>query len=186
MTATAGTRSDPSATIRSSAHAAKSDARSRRCRGVVASAGAQSLNGDGSDESAWNLMGLSRASAGASDGDRRGAVCGGPPSRYQVSASVASACGGCDGRHVAFFTVGAPVMVSIPQDPQGAECPVEPFGDNPSRTVTWTSDCGQAFARHLLTSGGPVLLLLGVTAGATLRSSRQSRSQSSGTPVAAS
>lgn len=86
----------------------------------------------------------------------------------------------------AFFTVGAPVMVSIPQDPQGAECPVEPFGDNPSRTVTWTSDCGQAFARHLLTSGGPVLLLLGVTAGATLRSSRQSRSQSSGTPVAAS
>lgn len=86
----------------------------------------------------------------------------------------------------AFFTVGAPVMVSIPQDPQGAECLVDPFGENPARTVAWTSDCGQAFAAHLLTSGGPVLLLLGVTAGATVRSLRRRRSQSSSTPVAAS
>lgn len=86
----------------------------------------------------------------------------------------------------AFFTVGAPVMVSIPDDPQGAECLVDPFGDNPARTVSWTSDCGQALARHLLASGGPVLLLLGVTAGATVRGLRQSRAQSSGTPVAPS
>lgn len=86
----------------------------------------------------------------------------------------------------AFFTVGAPVMVSIPDDPQGAECLVDPFGDNPARTVSWTSDCGQALARHLVASGGPVLLLLGVTAGATVRGLRQRRSPSSGTPVATS
>jgi hypothetical protein len=28
-----------------------------------------------------------------------------------------------------FFTIGAPVMVSIPQDPQGSECLVDAFGD---------------------------------------------------------
>src|SRR4051794_4687721 len=40
-----------------------------------------------------------------------------------------------------FLTIGAPVMVSIPQDPQGAECLVDPFGDNRDMTASWTSDC---------------------------------------------
>ena len=157
-----------------------------RCRDGVALAGAQSLNGDGCDESSWNLMGLSRAAAGA--GDAVVSVLFAVVRRRDIRAPRVwlLLAAGVTAAMWAFFTVGAPVMVSISQDPQGAECLVDPFGDHPSRTVSWTSDCGHAFARHLLASGGPVLLLLGVTAGATVRSSRRSRSQSSRTPVAAS
>lgn len=62
-----------------------------------------------------------------------------------------------------FFTVGASVIVPIPQDPQGAECLVDPIGDNPGRVVSWHSDCGQALAKHMAISAGPTLVMLGAT-----------------------
>lgn len=72
------------------------------------------------------------------------------------------------------------------QDPQGSQCLVDAFGDNPDRTVSWTSDCGQALARHLLASAEPALLLLGVTVAATARGLRRSRSRPAHTTAAAS
>ena len=74
-----------------------------------------------------------------------------------------------------FFTVGAPVMVPIPEDPQGAECLVNPFGDNPDQSVYWDSDCGRALARRLIVSGGPSLVMLGATIAATVQGIRLNR-----------
>jgi hypothetical protein len=66
-----------------------------------------------------------------------------------------------------FFTVGAAIMVQVPRGPQGAECLVNPFGDNPGRVVPWQSDCGQALAVHMATSAGPTLVMLGALIAAT-------------------
>ena len=64
-----------------------------------------------------------------------------------------------------FLTIGASVVVPIPQDPQGAECAMK-VGDNPGGVVPWESDCGKALARHLVISTGPTLVMFGVTIGA--------------------
>lgn len=66
-----------------------------------------------------------------------------------------------------FFTIGAAVRVPIPQDPEGAECVVNPFGDNPDGVVPWDSVCGRALSRHLMVSTGPTLVMLGVTISGT-------------------
>jgi hypothetical protein len=60
-----------------------------------------------------------------------------------------------------FVTVGAPVMVPIPQDPQGAECLVDAIGENPDRVVPWQSDCGQALTARMVVSAGPTLVMIG-------------------------
>jgi hypothetical protein len=72
-----------------------------------------------------------------------------------------------------FFTVGASVMVPSTQDPQGSECVVNPFGDNPDRVVSWESDCGKALARHMVISAGPTLAMLAVTLAATAQGLRR-------------
>jgi hypothetical protein len=68
-----------------------------------------------------------------------------------------------------FFTVGAPVMVPIPEDPQGAECLLNPFGENPEGRVHWDGDCGQGLIRRLVISGGPSVIMLGITTGAIVQ-----------------
>jgi len=75
-----------------------------------------------------------------------------------------------------FFTVGAPVMVQVPQDPQGAECLVDPFGENPGRVVPWQSDCGQALAVHMAVSAGPTLVMLGALIAVTAHGVRRRES----------
>ena len=61
-----------------------------------------------------------------------------------------------------FFTAGAPVRVPIPEDPQGAECVSSDYAP-----VRWSTDCGGAFAKHLMSSGGPSLVMLVVSVAAT-------------------
>ncbi len=72
-----------------------------------------------------------------------------------------------------FATMGRPVMVSNPEDPQGSECIAGSFERPNDLTVSWDSDCGQALARHLLVSGGPTLVLLGITVTATVQGVRR-------------
>jgi hypothetical protein len=65
-----------------------------------------------------------------------------------------------------FFTVGSPVVVPIPGDPQGAECLMNPFGDSPEGQMHWDGDCGHGLARRLVISGAPSVVMFGITAGA--------------------
>ena len=72
----------------------------------------------------------------------------------------------------AFFTVGAPVAVPASGYPEGATCLNNAFGDTEALAVSWDSQCGRALARHLVLSGAPSLLMLGVavwTAGRGVR-----------------
>jgi hypothetical protein len=66
-----------------------------------------------------------------------------------------------------FFTLGAPVMVPSDADPQGAECLVNPIGDNPDYVVPWDTECGRALGRHLASSIGPSIAMVAGTLGAT-------------------
>ena len=75
------------------------------------------------------------------------------------------------------LTVGGSVMVPIPEDPQGADCLVNPFGDNPSREVSWESDCGRALAQHLAVSAGPSLFMLGAIVIVAVRSVRAGKAR---------
>ena len=70
------------------------------------------------------------------------------------------------------FTVGGPVMAD---NPRGLECLMNPIGENPDLSVNWDGDCGRALERHLVVSGGPSLLMLGVMAGATVQGLRSNR-----------
>jgi hypothetical protein len=82
-----------------------------------------------------------------------------------------------------FFTVGQSVSVPITDDPQGAECVNNGWGDNPDLSVDWGSACGQALERHLLISGTPSLLMLVVVVAATTRGVRLKRRHSEPAPV---
>jgi hypothetical protein len=82
-----------------------------------------------------------------------------------------------------FFTVGQSVTVPITDDPQGAECVLDPWGQNPDRSVDWGSDCGRALERHLLISGTPSLLMLVVVIAATAQGVRLKRRGSEPSPV---
>ena len=74
-----------------------------------------------------------------------------------------------------FFTVGQSVRVPITDDPQGAECVNNAFGENPDLSVNRGSDCGQALKRHLLISGTPSLLMLALVIAATAQGVRVQR-----------
>ena len=61
------------------------------------------------------------------------------------------------------FWVATSVHVPNPEDPDGAECLMDPFGDNPDHTIDWDSDCGRALERHLWVSIGPAVVAAGVS-----------------------
>ncbi len=69
----------------------------------------------------------------------------------------------------ALFTIGDSVRVPIPEDPEGAVCMTSDYW----APIQWGSDCGRAFARHLMVSVGPSLLMLVVSTGAVASSIRR-------------
>ncbi|MFT3871158.1 MAG: hypothetical protein QM714_00715 [Nocardioides sp.] len=74
-----------------------------------------------------------------------------------------------------FFTVGQSVTVPIAQDPEGAVCLIDAWGDNPDLSVDWGSDCGRALRRHLLISSAPSLVMLAVVIAVTAQGVRMKR-----------
>ena len=60
------------------------------------------------------------------------------------------------------FTLGAPVMVADPEDPQGIECVIT-ADDSVERdwVMTWDDDCGHALRNHLVVSVGPSVVMAG-------------------------
>lgn len=68
------------------------------------------------------------------------------------------------------FTAAAPVRVPVAGYPEGSMCI-----DAGYAPVDWSSDCGRAFAQHLVVSGAPTLVMLAVTTGVASSGFRRRR-----------
>ena len=86
-----------------------------------------------------------------------------------------------------FFTVGAPVMVPDPEDPQGIECVITAEESvEPGWVMTWDDDCGHALRNHLVVSIGPSVVMAGaVLAVLPIALVRRSRLDMSERPIQA-
>ena len=72
-----------------------------------------------------------------------------------------------------FVTIGSDVRVPGEGAADSAVCVVNALGENPTRVVPWDTECGQAFADHLIRSIAPtgvmLLAVLGLLFAAVVR-----------------